>query len=212
MKYFDAVSAGTFCWCTDGSKFVTTQILSFTPISSTCQTDRFSEWRRFFGKIQGDGRKFLDRFKSNFGSQISSQSLNDDDCFYTALFSALEQTHCARKWFVWGPYQPITAEIRNKRWFFFSYIYFTQYGNTLPCQRLKTRVRVELLVKKWFSPICFALLLILMSDIIMSEDHFVASNCIFTAALQYRSSDCKAKWSFFFFIWLFVGFACIAPT
>ena len=28
------------------------------------------------GKIQGDGRKFLDRFKSYFGSQISSQSLN----------------------------------------------------------------------------------------------------------------------------------------
>ena len=29
------------------------------------------------GKIQGDGQKFLDRFKSYFGSQISSQSLNE---------------------------------------------------------------------------------------------------------------------------------------
>ena len=29
------------------------------------------------GKIQGDSRKFLDRFKSYFGSQISSQSLNE---------------------------------------------------------------------------------------------------------------------------------------
>ena len=29
------------------------------------------------GKIQGDGRKFLDRFKSYSGSQISSQSLNE---------------------------------------------------------------------------------------------------------------------------------------
>ena len=29
------------------------------------------------GKIQGDGRKFLDRFKSYFGSHISSQSLNE---------------------------------------------------------------------------------------------------------------------------------------
>ena len=29
------------------------------------------------GKIQGDGRKFLDRFKSYLKSQISSQSLND---------------------------------------------------------------------------------------------------------------------------------------
>ena len=29
------------------------------------------------GKIQGDGRKFLDRFKSYFGSQISSQSLDE---------------------------------------------------------------------------------------------------------------------------------------
>ena len=28
------------------------------------------------GKIRGDGRTFLDRFKSYFGSQISSQSLN----------------------------------------------------------------------------------------------------------------------------------------
>ena len=28
-------------------------------------------------KIQGDGWKFLDCFKSNFGSQISSQSLNE---------------------------------------------------------------------------------------------------------------------------------------
>ena len=24
---------------------------------------------------------------------------DDDDCFYIALFSALEQTHCARMWF-----------------------------------------------------------------------------------------------------------------
>ena len=29
------------------------------------------------GKIQGDGQKFLDRFKSYFGLQISSQSLNE---------------------------------------------------------------------------------------------------------------------------------------
>ena len=29
------------------------------------------------GKIHGDGRKFLERFKSYFGSQISSQSLNE---------------------------------------------------------------------------------------------------------------------------------------
>ena len=29
------------------------------------------------GKIQGDGRKFLDLFKSYFGRQISSQSLNE---------------------------------------------------------------------------------------------------------------------------------------
>ena len=29
------------------------------------------------GQIQGDGPKFLDRFKSYFGSQISSQSLNE---------------------------------------------------------------------------------------------------------------------------------------
>ena len=36
-------------------------------------------WRcqKAAGKIQGDGRKFLDRFKSYFGLQISSQSLNE---------------------------------------------------------------------------------------------------------------------------------------
>ena len=32
---------------------------------------------RIWGKIQGDGRKFLERFKSHFGSQILSQSLNE---------------------------------------------------------------------------------------------------------------------------------------
>ena len=31
----------------------------------------------YSGKIQGDGRKFLDHFKSYFGSQISLQSLNE---------------------------------------------------------------------------------------------------------------------------------------
>ena len=30
-----------------------------------------------FGKIQGDGRKFLDRFKSYFGLQMLSQTLNE---------------------------------------------------------------------------------------------------------------------------------------
>ena len=40
--------------------------------------ERRGEMRQWmFGKIQGDGRKFLDRFKSYFGSQISSQSLNE---------------------------------------------------------------------------------------------------------------------------------------
>ena len=48
-------------------------------------------------KIQGDGRKFLDRFKSYFGLQISSQSLNEV-CIYQ-----------------------LQPEIRNKRCFF---IYF----------------------------------------------------------------------------------------
>ena len=33
--------------------------------------------KHVLGKIQGDGRKFLHRFKSYFGSQISSQSLNE---------------------------------------------------------------------------------------------------------------------------------------
>ena len=33
---------------------------------------------------------------SLFHQHITS---NDDDCFYIVLFSALEQTHCARMWF-----------------------------------------------------------------------------------------------------------------
>ena len=32
---------------------------------------------RHWGRIQGDGRKFVDSFKSYLGSQISSQSLNE---------------------------------------------------------------------------------------------------------------------------------------
>ena len=38
---------------------------------------RNSQYNQPVGKIQGDGRKFLDRFKSHLGSQISSQSLNE---------------------------------------------------------------------------------------------------------------------------------------
>ena len=122
----------------------------------------------------------------------------------TALVSDLCEVHIYRV-------QPKSA-IKGD-FFPLIYLFYPVWEHSLPCQRLKTRVRVELLVKKWFSLICFTLLLNSMSDIIMSEDHFVASSsCIFTAALQCRSSDCKAKWSFFFFIWFFVGFACIAPT
>ena len=40
------------------------------------------------GKIQGDGRKFLDRFKSYFGSQISSQLLNEIHIYRTQPKSA----------------------------------------------------------------------------------------------------------------------------
>ena len=41
------------------------------------QTPEEGSRPRFGGKIQGDGRKFLELFKSYFGSQISSQSLNE---------------------------------------------------------------------------------------------------------------------------------------
>ena len=40
-------------------------------------TSARTTWISKLGKIQGDGRKFLNRFKSYFGSQISSQSLNE---------------------------------------------------------------------------------------------------------------------------------------
>ena len=54
-----------------------------------------SEWTIFRplvpGKIQGDGRKFLDRFKSYFGSQISSQSLNEIHICWLQLKSATKR-------------------------------------------------------------------------------------------------------------------------
>ena len=43
------------------------------PIVITCRI----RVETFLVKIQGDGRKFLDRFKSYLGSKISSQSLNE---------------------------------------------------------------------------------------------------------------------------------------
>ena len=39
--------------------------------------NNLSEEHLTLGQIQGDGRKFLHRFKSYFGSQLSSQSLNE---------------------------------------------------------------------------------------------------------------------------------------
>ena len=42
----------------------------------------------FDGKIQGDGRKFLDRFNSYFESQISPQSLNEVHIYQLQLKSA----------------------------------------------------------------------------------------------------------------------------
>jgi len=41
-----------------------------------------------FGKIQGDGRKFLDCFKSYFGSQMLSQTLNEVYIYQLQLKSA----------------------------------------------------------------------------------------------------------------------------
>ena len=50
-------------------------------VPTRIQPNQFEPVRHDFekvpGKIQGDGRKFLDRFKSYFGSQILSQSLNE---------------------------------------------------------------------------------------------------------------------------------------
>ena len=52
------------------------QCCGFTS-TDTVRTIRDEDPSTAIGKIQGDGRKFLDRFKSYFGSQISSQSLNE---------------------------------------------------------------------------------------------------------------------------------------
>ena len=47
-----------------------------SPASNFLQTTKIIEIINR-GKIQGDGRKFLNHFKSYFGSQISPQSLNE---------------------------------------------------------------------------------------------------------------------------------------
>ena len=59
--------------------------------SSLCyqkQNKNGGEWNKARGKIQGDGRKFLDRFNNYFGSQISSQSLNEVHIYRLQLKSA----------------------------------------------------------------------------------------------------------------------------
>ena len=43
---------------------------------------------QLMGKIQGDGQKFLDNMKSYFGSQISSQSLNEVHIYWLQPKSA----------------------------------------------------------------------------------------------------------------------------
>ena len=46
------------------------------------------------GKIQGDGRKFLDLFKSYFGSKMSSQSLNEAHIYQLQPKSATKGFAC----------------------------------------------------------------------------------------------------------------------
>ena len=73
------------------------------------------------GKIQRDGRKFLDRFKSYFGSQISSQSLNEShicrlqpksatkvDFFHIFLSSIVSSSRRKLPFDVW-PSFPVTT-------------------------------------------------------------------------------------------------------
>ena len=74
------------------------------------------------GQIQGDSRKFLDRFKSYFGSQISSQSLNEvhiyrlqpksslkkGDFFHIFLSLIVSSSRCMLPIDVW-PSFPVTT-------------------------------------------------------------------------------------------------------
>ena len=63
------------------------------------------------GKIQGDHRKFLDHFKSYFGSQISSQSLNEVH-IYQLPFLAGHKYHQQNHSDLNGSYE---AKICNKK-------------------------------------------------------------------------------------------------
>ena len=67
-----------------------------------------------WGKIQGNGRKFLDRFKSYFGSQISLQSLNEvhiyrlqpksatqGEFYHIVFLSLIIESASRRNWCKW---------------------------------------------------------------------------------------------------------------
>ena len=61
---------------------------------------------------------------------------DDDDCFYIALFSALEQTHCARMWFYMSdylfiaPFSISTEVVYLQRWHGWCHM------KLLPCRRV----------------------------------------------------------------------------
>ena len=64
------------------------------------------------GKIQGDSRKFLDRLKSYFGSQISSQSLNEVYIYQLQPKSATKGDFFSRYIFVFNCFE-LAAWIAN---------------------------------------------------------------------------------------------------
>ena len=100
------------------------QVTSTVLIISNCIPPHSGSVTQYFshrfvkcGKIQGDGRKFLDRLKSSFGSQISSQSLIDVHIYrllqksakrwvlsYILVFERFELAHHVALW----PSFPVT--------------------------------------------------------------------------------------------------------
>ena len=82
----------------------------------------------YFGKIQGDGRKYLDPFKSYFGSQISSQSLNEihicrlqpksatkDDFFHIFLSLVVSSSRRMLPFDVWPSFPVTTWTLQRER-------------------------------------------------------------------------------------------------
>ena len=111
-----------------------------TPTLATSERMDQPTTTNHLGKIQGDGRNFLDHFKSCFG--------------VTNIITIIK----------WDPYLPITAKIHNKRWVFS--IYFCLWSSVrVSSSVLPFDVRPSFPVTMWTLPYAdFGKTIVLMTE------------------------------------------------